>query len=84
MAKHSWNENHGPDELYDKFTVTQNSTGKILGLDGEWVFPLRPERDMAAVVALEAYAEAVAYRAPNLAAQIQERCALIKSKEGVV
>jgi hypothetical protein len=40
--------------LYKKYTVINNDTGKEI--EGE-AFILRPDRDITAVVALEAYAE---------------------------
>lgn len=68
-----WNNNHGPDKLYNKFRVEQVSTGKILGEDGEFVFVMRPESDEEAHHALLRYAELVEHRSPNLARHIREQ-----------
>lgn len=72
-----WNEEHGPDRLYDKFYISQNSSGKKVT---DFSFVLRPERDKAAVTALEAYADAVEYRAPNLASALREKMEQIRSQ----
>lgn len=76
-----WVEDHGPDGLYPKFTVTQNSTGQKINQDTEFVFVLRPERDYAAFEALHKYADAVEYRAPNLAGQIRAKLGRIANDQ---
>lgn len=81
MTEHRWNDEHGPDELYDKFTVIQNSTSTKLGEDGEFVFVLRPERDEAAFEAMWQYAQEVRYRSPNLADQICDKLEKIAEEQ---
>jgi hypothetical protein len=82
MAEHRWNEDHGPDGLYDKFEVRpRRHPERTLGADGEFVFVLRPERDRAAWVALREYAHEVEYRSPNLARQLREHVDRIERRE---
>lgn len=75
----TWTENHGADELYDKFRVIRVRTGEEI--TGEFVFVLRPETDAVACVALATYAQAVEWRSPNLAAQIRARLEAISLRE---
>lgn len=44
---------------------------KRIGADGEFIFVLRPESDLAAWLALRDYAQRVQYPAPQLAADIR-------------
>lgn len=71
---------HGPDKLYNKFTVIKNSTGKELDPEVEFFFVLRPEtNDRAAIAALETYAKKAEYTYPELANQILTQLARIRS-----
>ncbi len=72
MKERRWTEEHGPDELYDKFKVIRKRTGEALDPE-EFVFVLRPETDICACNALRIYAATVETRSPNLARQINER-----------
>jgi hypothetical protein len=96
VSEHHWNDEHGPDRLYDKFTVVPTKhvwhgdplteekvfdSQSRLGEDGEFVFVLRPERDLAAWIALMAYARSVEHRAPNLAEQIETKLIEIQARE---
>lgn len=81
-------EAHGPDEIYDKFTVVKSKdvswddtwqTKNFLPDDeltnkDEFIFVLRPEtNDLAAIAALHAYAEHCADTYPELATQIMNQ-----------
>lgn len=81
VAPHRWTDQHGPDELYDKFVVVQRSTGKTLGEDGELIFVLRPERDREAWSALMTYCSCVEHRSPGLAGQLSERLDAILAEQ---
>lgn len=96
MSEHRWNEEHGPDRLYDKFVVVPTKHVRQgdplrdehvypdearLGADGEFVFVLRPERDRSAWIALHAYANDVMHRAPNLAEEIRAKLEEIFERE---
>lgn len=82
---HRWNEEHGRDELYDppKFRAFKGWKDPIeeIGTDGEFFLVLRPERDRAGWEALHAYADAVEYRSPNLAAQLRDRLERIRAEQ---
>jgi len=67
-----WTDEHGPDELYDKFKVIRVSTGKPLEPQ-QFTFVLLPEYDEAACAAIRAYADAVEHRAPQLADQLRAK-----------
>lgn len=79
---------HGPDEIYDKFTVVKSKHVSYYDEDGvkafdpehelthkdEWIFVMRPEADdQAAIAALRTYARVCAPTYPNLAHQIEEK-----------
>jgi hypothetical protein len=67
-------DEHGPDQLYSKFSIMKNSTGKILDPGVEFFFVLRPEtNDKAALAALRTYAEHCAVPYPQLAKEIIEQ-----------
>lgn len=85
-----WTEDHGEDGLRHKFDVYKPRHGERLdngdmaypaserlGADGEFFLVLCPECDHAAWLALQHYAEAVRYRAPRLAADIETQLARI-------
>ena len=92
QAERLWTDEHGADGLRDKFhtykpkdvVVVKGSTcpaykpGSRLGADGEFVFVLRPEYDLAAWLALREYAHEVEHRAPQLAADIREMLRIIR------
>lgn len=75
MGQGRWTDKHGADEFYDKFKVTRVSTGEPVE---QFFFVLLPEADEAACDALIAYADAVEWRAPNLAKQIRDRVGKIR------
>lgn len=94
MAEYRWTDNHGPDELYDKFAVYKAGkewsdvpgldlfhTADRLGQDGEFIFVLRPETDREACEALKRYVHLVAHRAPKLAQTISAQLTRIRTKE---
>lgn len=80
---------HGPDELYDKFTVVKSKHVMESLLDedyrifyyanelthkDEWIFVLRPEtNDKAAIAALRTYARVCAPTYPGLARAIEAK-----------
>lgn len=69
----AWTHDHGPDELYDKYTVMSNRSREVITGTNEFIFVLRPEFDEAACLALFAYAGAVEERSPNLAKEVREK-----------
>lgn len=94
MAEHRWTDNHGPDELYDKFAVYKAGkewsdvpgldlfhTTDRLGQDGEFIFVLRPETDREAFMALKEYVHLVRRRNPQLAFDINNQLGRIYDKE---
>lgn len=78
----SWTDDHGGDGLRPKFRVYKPRDGVRLaqatavpneshiGEDGEFIFVLRPESDLAAWLALRVYAREVRLRSPQLADDI--------------
>jgi hypothetical protein len=77
---------HGPDEIYDKFTVVKTkhvmqhggiktfAAADELTHGDEWIFTVRPEtNDGAAVAAIEAYAKACRPTYPGLADALERR-----------
>lgn len=79
-------DKHGPDEIYDKFTVVKSkhvtqhggiktfATADELTHQDEWLFVVRPEtNDGAAVAAIEAYADACESTYPGLAAALRAK-----------
>lgn len=59
-------------------TTTGYLDSTRLGADGEFVFVLRPETDAVAVYALDAYADGVHPRGPQLALDIKRELARIR------
>lgn len=72
MSNCQCKDNKASKGLYDKFTVVYNETGETVT---RFVFPLIPERDPYANVALIAYANAVAAENPKLARDIKDKLA---------
>lgn len=84
---------HGPDELYDKFTVVKTKdvvpyvnkewkefpTSKELSGKDEFIFVLRPETDKAAIEALSLYGFLIRESYPNLSRQILLQLERIKN-----
>lgn len=85
MKKHQWNPNHGEDKLYDppKFKVFKGwkDPPEEIGLDGEFFFVLRPERDHEAWKALMEYADFVSHRSPGLARDLYDKLKEIEAKQ---
>ena len=72
---------HGPDDLYHKYTVVKNSTGGELDQNIEFIFVLRPEtNDKAALAALDTYANVCEATYPGLAGQIRTKVASIRAR----
>lgn len=80
-AERKWIQDHGPDELYNKFRVWSNRKQRWIDED-EFIFVMRPETDKYAWGALNLYAAASSTVYPNRAEQIRKKLQEIRERNG--
>lgn len=71
-AERKWIQDHGPDELYNKFRVWSNRKQRWIDED-EFIFVLRPETDRHAFGVMQFYAHRSQGDYPERARQIREK-----------